>query len=179
MPAALPADWQGIRLLATQGHSITQLSEMTGIAEGTLKARSTREGWHSKAIAASQSAQSKGIAVAVAKGQMRPHATSAVDTLATTLAENKRRTKLALSGYLGDASEELADIPKAKKLEYTDAALQLATMASKVYPEDHQEAQVSLQFFSITQERVESGQKEPPECQIYDIPGDEMDDPML
>lgn len=69
----------------------------------------------------------------------------------------------------------------ADPLSVTDAALQLATMASKVYPEDHQEAAVSLQFFNITQERAENGQNEGPEHRIYDIPaqdeGDAMDDP--
>lgn len=102
--------------------------------------------------------------------------TAPADALASVLAENKKRTKLALSSYLGDASEELKAVPN--KLEYTDAALQLATMASKVYPEDHQEAQVSLQFFSITQERA--GTDDASERPVFDLPSDEgVDDPML
>lgn len=109
------------------------------------------------------------------------------DALANLLKENKKRTKIALSSYLGDASEELKDVPN--KLEYTDAALQLATMAGKVYPEDHQEAAVSLQFFSIVQDRTEIEQNSP----IYDISSpsgdiseenpaeahDSLDDPMF
>ncbi len=91
------------------------------------------------------------------------------------LSDNKRRTKLAQSSYLVKASEKLDQV--ADPLEYTDAALQLATMVTKVYPEDHQEAAVSLQFFSIVQDR---SSVEP--TQIYDIgdqSADAMDDPDL
>ncbi len=58
---------------------------------------------------------------------------SPADALASTLSDNKRRTKLAQSSYLVKASEKLDQV--ADPLEYTDAALQLATMATKVYPE--------------------------------------------
>lgn len=97
---------------------------------------------------------------------MRPkqviNAIKPADALAEVLAERKKRTKLAQSAYLADASEDLERV--ADKLSVTDAALQLATMASKVYPEDHQEAQVMLQFFSISPERVE------PEHVTHDAP---------
>lgn len=114
---------------------------------------------------------------------MQPRSVASVkpaDALQSVLAERKKNTKLHQTRYLERASKALNDTPDAELLSITDAALQLATMASKVYPEDHQEAQVSLQFFSISQEKPENWQEKSPERQIFDIPGSEvMDDPML
>lgn len=172
MPAALPVDYRSIQVMFAQGHTLYELAEMSGVSVNTLKARSAREGWKTKGDAIKEAKQSKVLAVALSNGRMQPAATNGADLVALTLADRKKRTKLALSSYLEDASEELAAVPSKDKLSVTDAALQLATMASKVYPEDHQEAQVSLQFFSIVQERAENGQNESPERHIYDIPAD-------
>lgn len=178
MPAQV-ADWPQVKATAIGTGSLKEAADAHGIEYGAVRVRAHREEWpvgrrvHKLAQQAQELASAQ---IIRASGGRVTGVTSAADALTTILAENKKRTKLALSSYLGDASEELQRVPD--KLSVTDAALQLATMASKVYPEDHQEAQVSLQFFSITQERA--GTEYASEHQVFDLPLSEaLDDPML
>lgn len=177
MPA-LSADWPEVKGTAIATGSLKQAAAHHGVSYDALKMRASREEWpvgrrvhklaqDAKTIAREQIIRASGGAVT--------SVTSTADALLSVLSDNKRRTKLAQSSYLVKASEKLDQV--ADPLEYTDAALQLATMVTKVYPEDHQEAAVSLQFFSIVQDR---SSVEP--TQIYDIgdqSADAMDDPDL
>ncbi len=61
---------------------------MTGIALNTLKARSAREGWKDTGVR--QQAKERRVAVAVSNGQMQPHATCGLDTVANENEELSR-----------------------------------------------------------------------------------------
>lgn len=107
MPAALPADWSAIRALAVAGHTLEELSESTGIALGTLKARSAREGWKG-AVAEALSIRDAQVQRAVASGQMKRNATDATMVAADTEAQRSLDAKSALGKAIVTGSEHLA-----------------------------------------------------------------------
>lgn len=141
--------------MAAQGTTLEEMATMTGISLNTLKARSAREGWKEQARAATEVRQSNAVAVAIAKGQMQPSATSGTDTLALAIKDNVGRGRLGLSKWAAKAGEQLADMTGEDALANHQVAVSVATVTSKLDPAGAGEAAVSLQFFSIVQESSE------------------------
>lgn len=66
--------------------------------------------------------------------------TTTAEALCNTLKERQKDTKLAQSSYLLRASVKLAKVPDAELLVQAPTGVALATMASKVWPEQSQSA---------------------------------------
>lgn len=137
MPA-LSADWPQVKGTAIATGSLKTAAEHHGVSYDALKMRASRESWPvgRRVHAMAQSAREAAHAQIVKVTGNVTSVTSTADALQSVLSENKKRTKVAQSRYLARASEELDKTPDTELLSVTDAALQLATMASKVYPED-------------------------------------------
>jgi hypothetical protein len=121
MAAAIPADWSEIRTMFSAGAEFQEISRVTGIAIGTLKTRSHREGWTRKAVAqkAAEIRQTR-VESAVTGGQilsaqvsaiMKPHETRPQDTLLEQLGKESRilaakATRNALSHAASLSGEE-------------------------------------------------------------------------
>lgn len=100
--------------------------------------------------------------------------TKPVDILAEALLNDGNATRLAGMKAARRVAERIAEMPIDEAVEQMPnlkAGLQSAALAGS-WQDGKSEAQVSLQFFSITQERAETGQNESPERHIYDIPGE-------
>lgn len=134
MPAALPADWTSLKIMAMQGSTLEELSEMSGIALGTLCARSAREGWKEKPKQATEERQSKQVAVAMANGQMQERARSGAELLKSEIASNVGKGRLGLSKWARKAGEHLATLDGEEALAAHQGAASVATVVSKLDP---------------------------------------------
>jgi hypothetical protein len=135
MPAALPADWNGLRLMYAHGSTLEEIAETSGISLNTLKARSAREGWNRRVTEAREEKQAKQLSVAVENGQMQPHATNALETVDILLRDRQKQTKLSQSKYLVRASDKLSNVDDERLLDHAPVGKLLSDMASKVWPE--------------------------------------------
>jgi hypothetical protein len=154
MPAPLPADWPGIRLLYAQGSTLEELSASSGINLNTLKARSAREGWNVAITEAKESKHADKAMAAVHSGKMQPCATRAVDVHREMLADGAKRTKLGLTRYTARMAEQVAEDGS---LEDAPLIKAVADIHAKMHPEESGEGSVSLSFFQIVQARPDEG----------------------
>lgn len=161
MPAALPADWTSIRILASQGCTLRELAETTGIAEGTLFARSAREGWKLKADEAKTAQQEKSLSVAVQSGQMQARASNGQEIAVATLENRHKHTKLGLSLFTARAARTASRLPKDQLLAAAPSVKAVADIAGKVWPEQATDDRVPLQFFSITLNQGDEREEKP------------------
>ena len=168
MPAALPADWQGLQLLFTQGATLEELSQTTGISLNTLKARSAREGWNRANQAKKEQKREMQLAVAVQNGQMQPHATEAVNTLDLLLKQDGDATKLAGMQYAKLVTQHAVTMAQEQPetalnhAANVKAALQSAAIAGR-WDRDTGTT-FNLAFFSLSGEQQEEQQ-----AQIIDV----------
>lgn len=158
-PIDTDPDWQGIRAAsvavgvreaARQASSHLPAQEQDRFVERVMK-RCSREGWLTHAKASIQAV----------KGQAMPLSApvrTGAQIIENTLLERKERTKLGLSKWSAKAAETLGDLDGENALAAHQAAVGVASVLSKVYPEAAQDNSVHLAFFSISQERPdESG----------------------
>lgn len=172
MPAALPVDYPGLRLLAAQGHTLDQLAAMAGVSVNTLKARSAREGWQQKGKALELKIQR-----AVENKQMKPHATSAVAILASQMEEDNRETRLSLS----KAARKMAKEAETAELSQAADVLQAAKTAALIHKWEGSEGSTTLNlaFFDSDSGRTADLPSGGPVIDISEESETGMDDPMF
>lgn len=119
---SLPVNWTAIAVMAAGGTPLAQISRQTGIALGTLKARSAREGWKR----AGQAAQAQEVSNAVQANRISPVATDVVQVMANTLAEDGKATRASLSR----AARRMAEQAETADLEQAGDALQVGKLAA-------------------------------------------------
>lgn len=129
MSSALEVDWQGIKALATNGQTLKQISEATGISLGTLKARSSREEWYGPLKAARKLIESKQ-AAQIQKGQMKAIATDATVALSDTLAEDAKATRLHLSAAARKGAKAASEMEGLDVVASSDKILNVGKLAS-------------------------------------------------
>ncbi len=135
MPAPLPADWAGMRLLAAQGHTLQEIAQMHGISLNTICARSAREGWKEDVRAAQELRKERAISVAVSSGQMQERARSTLDVVQEELANGARETRLGLTKYAARMAKQ-AD--ETGVLEEAPLYKAVADIHGKMHPETSQ-----------------------------------------
>jgi hypothetical protein len=92
MPAPREENWSAIAAQAAAGATLKDLSEHWNIPEGTLKARSAREGW--KAMGREIQAQKTGVEVVPSHSRVQPRAT---DRAISLFAKVGTKSKLVLA----------------------------------------------------------------------------------
>lgn len=144
----LPADWTAIRLLAQQGVSQSEISRQTGIAIGTIAARSQREGWIVQAKAAQVSVQTSRQLAAVDAGQMQANASDGVKLGAETIAARLDSGRLSRSRYVQRASARLATLSSARLLEEAANAKAVAGVAEQLEPKAKTGPRLNVNIFT-------------------------------
>jgi len=120
--------WEQIKTAYASGIGLRELGRNMGVPAGTVLARAKREGW-SKQISEAKS---------LAKRDDTPPAVTPMEAVALTLNERKDKTKLHLSRYAVEASENAAN--HRQKLKIARQVKDVAAVAESVWPEEKQEA---------------------------------------
>jgi hypothetical protein len=120
-------EWEQIKTAHASGIGLRELARNMGIPEGTVLARAKREGWTRQI----QNAKS------LVKRDDTPSLTP-MEAVAFTLNERKDKTKLHLSRYAVEASENAAN--HRQKLKIARQVRDVAAVAGSVWPAEEQEA---------------------------------------
>ncbi len=128
MRSRISADiWQQTKTAYASGIGLREIARNMGIPEGTILSRAKREGW-SKQISDAKS---------LSKRDDTPPAVTPMEAVALTLNERKDKTKLHLSRYAVEASEDAAN--HRQKLKIARQVKDVAAVAGSVWPEEKQE----------------------------------------
>jgi hypothetical protein len=119
--------WQQVKTAYASGIGLRGIARNMDIPEGTVLARAKREGWTRQI----QSAK------ALAKREDTAPAVTPMEAVALTLNERKDKTKLHLSRYAVEASENAAN--HRQKLKIARQVKDVAAVAGSVWPEEKQE----------------------------------------
>jgi len=119
--------WEQIKTACASGIGLREIARNMGIPEGTILSRAKREAW-SKQINDAKS---------LAKRDDAPSVTP-MEAVAFTLNERRDKTKLHLSRYAVEASENAAN--HRQKLKIARQVKDVAAVADSVWPEEKQEA---------------------------------------
>lgn len=174
MPAALDVNKEEVRMLALS-LGVREAARKMGIPESTVQYWSMTGKWF---------AHLKPRPLEQRPASLIPRSTVSTkpaDALQSVVAENKVKTKVSQSNYLAKASKALENVPDAELLSVTDAALQLATMASKVYPEEHGTGNAVVVTVNLSG-KADTFEPIPMEAEWSDIPDDReitLDDDMF
>lgn len=152
MPAAITADWEAVRDTAVALQSIKLAAEKHEVPYEAARMRASREAWPvgrrlAKALAAAKQAHSKAIVAANPKAVASVTSTS--DALISTLADRKDKSALHLSKYVVDASQRGAN--SNGQLELADDLNKVASIRSKVWPEEKQAGGFTLNLGILNQ----------------------------
>ncbi len=120
--------WQQVKTAYASGIGLREIARNMDIPEGTVLARAKREGW-SKQISDAKS---------LAKRDDTALAVTPMEAVAFTLNERKDKTKLHLSRYAVEASENAAN--HRQKLKIARQVKDVAAVAERVWPAEKQEA---------------------------------------
>jgi hypothetical protein len=119
--------WQQVKTAYASGIGLREIARNMDIPEGTVLARAKREAW-SKQISDAKS---------LAKRDDTPLAVTPMEAVAFTLNERKDKTKLHLSRYAVEASENAAN--HRQKLKIARQVKDVAAVAESVWPAEKQE----------------------------------------
>jgi hypothetical protein len=120
--------WEQIKTAYASGIGLREIARNMNIPEGTVLARAKREAW-SKQISDARS---------LAKREDTAPALTPMEAVAVTLSERKDKTKLHLSRYAVEASEQAAN--HRQKLKIARQVKDVAAVAESVWPAEEQEA---------------------------------------
>jgi hypothetical protein len=118
--------WEQIKTAYASGIGLRELGRNMGVPAGTVLARAKREGW-SKQIRDAKS---------LAKRDDTPSLTP-MEAVAVTLSERKDKTKLHLSRYAVEASENAAN--HRQNLKIARQVRDVAAVADSVWPQEAEE----------------------------------------
>jgi hypothetical protein len=116
--------WDQIKTAYAAGVGLREIARKMNLPEGTVLARATRDGW-TRQIQVLRERQSD--AVAVTPVQSVPQSLFAI------LAERRDRTKLGLSKYIAEASEQAAE--HKDKLSIASKVRDVSQVHSTLWPE--------------------------------------------
>jgi hypothetical protein len=119
--------WEQIKTAYASGIGLREIARNMNIPEGTVLARAKREAW-SKQISDARS---------LAKREDTAPALTPMEAVAVTLSERKDKTKLHLSRYAVEASEQAAN--HRQKLKIARQVKDVAAVAESVWPAEKQE----------------------------------------
>jgi hypothetical protein len=120
-------EWEQVKTAYASGIGLRELGRNMGVPAGTVLARARREGW-SKQISDAKS---------LAKRDDTMPAVTPMEAVAITLNERKDKTKLHLSRYAVEASENAAN--HGQKLKIARQVKDVAAVAESVWPAEKQE----------------------------------------
>jgi hypothetical protein len=120
--------WEQIKTAYASGIGLREIARNMNIPEGTVLARAKREAW-SKQISDARS---------LAKREDTAPALTPMEAVAVTLSERKDKTKLHLSRYAVEASEQAAN--HRQKLKIARQVKDVAAVAESVWPAEEHEA---------------------------------------
>jgi hypothetical protein len=120
-------EWEQVKTAYASGIGLREIARKMNIPEGTVLARAKREGW-SKQISDAKS---------LAKRDDTMPAVTPMEAVAITLNERKDKTKLHLSRYAVEASENAAN--HGQKLKIARQVKDVAAVAESVWPAEKQE----------------------------------------
>jgi hypothetical protein len=132
--------WEQIKTAYASGIGLREVARSMDIPEGTVLARAKREAW-SKQISDAKS---------LAKRDDTAPAVTPMEAVALTLNQRKDKTKLHLSRYAVEASENAAN--HRQKLKIARQVKDVAAVADSVWPEEKHEAPgmlVNVAIFGI------------------------------
>ena len=127
MPKPLNVDWPAVRVLAV-AVGVREAARQMQISEDAVRQRSKRERWMTSPKAVAQRALAKSVT------RLSPNVLSPADALANVLGERKHRTKLGLSKYVVEASEQAAS--HQDKLAIARNVRDVASVHSTLWPEE-------------------------------------------
>jgi hypothetical protein len=119
--------WEQIKTAHASGIGLREIARNMNIPEGTVLARAKREGW-SKQISDAKS---------LAKRENTAPALMPMEAVAIMLSERKDKTRLHLSRYAVEASENAAN--HRQKLKIARQVKDVAAIAGSVWPEEKHE----------------------------------------
>lgn len=131
IPMAAPrldVDREAVRVLVV-AIGVREAARQMGLSENTVLSWANRGGWLQSV------ADARAIRDARNAPAMQSPAINPADALQNTLLERRNRTKLALSAWSVTASEHSATLSGEEALAAAPSVAQVATVASKVWPE--------------------------------------------
>jgi hypothetical protein len=129
MPEPLNVDWPAVRVLAV-AVGVREAARQMGISEDAVRQRSKREGWMASSKTVAQRALAKPVT------SVSPVALSPAHALANVFSERKHRTKLGLSKYTAEATEQAAE--HRDKLGIAGKVKDVASVHKTLWPEENQ-----------------------------------------
>jgi hypothetical protein len=118
--------WEQVKIAYAAGAGLRELARRMNIPEGTVLAHAKRKDWTRQIQAAKQETK-----------PTQSNAITPIEALAVTLSERKDKSRLHLSKYVVDASEEAAN--HKNKLKITGQVKDIASTRSSLWPEREQE----------------------------------------
>lgn len=150
------AHWPDVKATAIATGSLREAAEAHGISHDAVRQRACREEWpvgqrvHKMLQAAQEQANTQ--MSRASKGAVT-HVTSAADALQSVLAENKRRSQVALSSYVAKTSEHADTLSGEEALAQAPSVKAVADIYGKVWPDQQGTPGISLNFFTLSQDR--------------------------
>jgi hypothetical protein len=140
--------WEQVKIAYVAGAGLREIARKMSIPEGTVLAHAKRKGWTQQ--------------IEAAKEEVKPqsNAITPMQALATTLNERKDRSRLHLSKYVAEASEEAANANN--KLKIAGNVRDLSNVMEKLWP-DQAKAESKLTLNLLSQNTAISIDKKDPD----------------
>ena len=145
MPAAIQVDKDQVKMLVLN-LGVREAARQCGLNENTVLDWSRAGQWLSE----TRPTPAKLPPPASLVGPISP--IKPADAMANVLAENKKRTMLALSSYVAKTSEHAETLSGEEALASAPSVKAVADIYGKVWPEQ-QASGISLNFFTLSQDR--------------------------